>query len=153
MKKLFSLLFIFSGIILSAQTQTHSQDSTVHTVKNDSGEVFTYTEVMPVFPGEGGFKKFLADNIKYPADEKKKGVQGTVYVSFSIEKNGSVSNVKIKKGIPGGAALEAEVLRVVQLSPPWVPGTMNGHPVRVDMTQSVKFDLSTEPIKKKRKKQ
>lgn len=103
-----------------------------------ANDVFTFAERMPEFPGNG-FNKFLQDSLRYPIAEKEAGVQGTVYVSFVIEKDGSVTNVQVVKAVPNAPGLSAEAVRVVSSMPPWKPGMMNGKPVRVSITQPVKF--------------
>ena len=86
------------------------------------------------------FYKFLGENIKYPEQAKKTNVQGTVFVSFIIEKDGSVSNVKTVRGLGAGTDQEAE--RVLGLSPNWVVGIQDGKPVRVKYNIPVKFSLN-----------
>jgi protein TonB len=95
---------------------------------------------MPDFAG-AGFQAYLKNNIKYPVIEKEAGKQGTVYVSFVVEKDGSITNVKEAKGVPGAPGLTKEAIRVISAMPKWKPGLMNGHPVRIEMKQPVRFVL------------
>lgn len=120
---------------------------TVRSDASPSQGTLTFAEVMPTF--EGGFSHYLAANIKYPVFEKEHGKQGTVYVSFIIEKDGSVTNVKEAKGVPGAPGLTKEAIRVISEMPNWTPGMMNGKPVRIEMTQPIRFVLETG---KKRKR-
>lgn len=109
---------------------------------DDSDAVFSYAEVMAEFPGgQAAFYKYLQESIHYPAEEAKAGLQGTVYVSFVIEKDGSVSNIKVLKGVRDAPGLDAEAVRVIALMPKWSPGKMNGKAVRVSVTQPIKFVL------------
>ena len=124
-------LFLFSLLITTA---AFAQADSI--ARKD--EVFTFAEQMPEFPGKG-FHRYLRDSLRYPVAEKEAGIQGTVYVSFIIEKDGSVSNVKVAKAVPNAPGLSAEAVRVVSSMPPWDPGTMNGRPVRIILTQPVKF--------------
>jgi protein TonB len=103
-------------------------------------EVFTFAEVMPGFPGDA-FQAYLKNNIKYPVMEKDAGKQGTVYISFVVEKDGSITNVSPAKEVPGAPGLTREAMRVINLMPKWSPGLMNGHPVRIEMKQPVRFVL------------
>jgi len=103
--------------------------------------VFMVVEKMPEYPG--GDKEmygYLASNIKYPAEAKKKGIQGRVYVTFVIEQDGRVSDVRILRGIGGGC--DEEALRVVKAMPKWSPGVQRGKPVRVQYNLPVSFKLT-----------
>lgn len=104
-------------------------------------EIFQVVENAPAFPGgDLGRMKFLQDNIKYPIMAKESGIQGTVYVTFVVERNGSVTDVKILRGIGGGC--DEEALRVVKNMPKWEPGKQRGKPVRVQFNMPIKFTLS-----------
>jgi TonB family protein len=126
MKKFFVFLLLFATAGLSAQTE----------------EVFTFAEQMPAFPGK--FSEYLQKNIKYPHAEKEAGIDGTVYITFIVEKDGSISNVHAVKEVPGGPGLTKEAVRVIARMPNWTPGQMNGKPVRVTITQPVKFVLEPD---------
>jgi protein TonB len=104
-------------------------------------EIFQVVENAPAFPGGDAERmKFLQDNIKYPQMARESGIQGTVYVTFVIERNGSVTDVKILRGIGGGC--DEEAVRVVQNMPKWEPGKQRGKPVRVQFNMPIKFTLS-----------
>lgn len=105
----------------------------------DSDEIFTIVEQAgsPI----GGIEKFykwLDENLKYPLDARKRRVTGKVFVQFIIEKDGSLSNVKVIKGIGGGC--DEEALRVVSSAPKWNPGKINGKPAREKYVLTVIFD-------------
>jgi TonB family protein len=103
-------------------------------------DVFTVVEKMPEYPGGDDARvKFMVENIKYPEEARKNGVQGTVYVTFIVEKDGKVSNIKIIRGIGGGC--DEEAVRVISLMPSWKPGFQRGKPVRVQFNMPVKFAL------------
>lgn len=115
----------------------------------DSNAVLHYAEVMPVFPGGNEARiKYIADNIVYPEKEKAEGKTGTVYVRFTVNRDGSVSDVTVVRQARNGAGFNAEAIRVVSSMPNWTPGMMNGKTVRVSMVVPVKFMLSPEPEKK-----
>ena len=93
------------------------------------GEVFQVVEEMPEFPGGmAECMKFLGKNIKYPAEAIEKGIQGRVIVQMVIEKDGTLTNAKIARGVD--PLLDQEALRVVNLSPKWIPGKQRGEAVR-----------------------
>jgi len=104
-------------------------------------EIFLVVENVPAFPGgDLAMKKFLQDNIRYPIMANQSGIQGTVHVTFVIERDGSVTDVKIQRGIGGGC--DEEALRVVRNMPRWEPGKQRGKPVRVQYHMPLKFKLS-----------
>ncbi len=109
---------------------------------------FTVVESMPRFPGGmGELMKFLAKNIKYPESAKSRGIQGRVFLNFVIEADGSVSNVRVLRGIGGGC--DEEAVRVIKKMPKWDPGVQKGERVKVSYNLPVKFTLSkSKPIKR-----
>lgn len=97
-------------------------------------------EQRPEFPdGQLALMKYLSSNIHYPAIARESNIEGTVFLGFVVERDGSITDVKIKRGIGGGCSEEA--LRVVQLMPKWKPGKQQGRAVRVAFTIPVKFKL------------
>lgn len=103
--------------------------------------VFMVVEKMPEYPGgDKELYTYLAKNIEYPAEARKKGIQGRVYVTFVIERDGRVSDVRILRGIGGGC--DEEALRVVKAMPKWSPGVQKGKPVRVQYNLPVSFKLT-----------
>jgi len=102
--------------------------------------IFVIVESIPTFPG--GMAKLMAylhQNIKYPTQAKEVGIQGKVFVSFVIEKDGSVSDVLLLRGIGGGC--DEEAIRVISNMPNWIPGKQRNIPVRVRFTLPVSFRL------------
>ncbi len=103
-------------------------------------EVFTVVEEMPKYPGGmDAMISYLVNNIKYPEDAKKNKITGRVFVSFVVEKDGSIEHVKILRGIGGGC--DEEAMRVVQNMPKWIPGKQKGKAVRVAYNLPIKFAL------------
>ena len=101
-------------------------------------EIFTIVEEQPTFgAGEEARQKFLGENIKYPDLARENGIQGTVYVTFVVEPDGTISNVQVLKGI--GAGCDEEAMRVVKLMPKWTPGKQRGKNVRVKINMPIKF--------------
>ena len=119
--------------------ETIIKDATdVKMVNNDS--IYQMVEVMPEFPGgTAKMMDYLSKNIKYPEEAKEKGISGRVFLSFVIEKDGAVSNVKVAKGI--GKECDDEALRVVKAMPKWKPGLQKGKPVRVNYMLPIFFKL------------
>ena len=107
------------------------------------GEVFQVVEEMPEFPGGmAECMKWLGQNINYPAEAKEKGVQGRVIVQMVVEKDGTITNAKVVRGVD--PLLDAEALRVVNQSPKWKPGMQKGEAVRVKYTLPIMFRLSND---------
>ena len=107
------------------------------------GEVFQVVEEMPEFPGGmAECMKWLGQNIKYPAEAKEKDVQGRVIVQMVVEKDGTITNAKVVRGVD--PLLDAEALRVVNQSPKWKPGMQKGEAVRVKYTLPIMFRLSND---------
>lgn len=105
-----------------------------------STEVFKVVQVMPKFQGD--LSDFLSKNIEYTQQIRDIGIQGTVYVQFIIEADGSVSHITILKGITGADELSKSAIAGIEKMPKWQPGYQNGHPVRVQYMIPVKFQLN-----------
>ncbi|AEE51097.1 TonB family protein [Haliscomenobacter hydrossis] len=103
-------------------------------------EVFKVVEQMPSYPGgQGDLLKFLGTNINYPKAAKDAGIEGMVVIQYIIEKDGSISNAKVVKGI--GAGCDEEALRVVNAMPNWVAGKQRGQAVPVQFNLPIRFKL------------
>ena len=103
-------------------------------------EIFTIVEDQPSFPGgESALFEYLQNNIAYPQMAKESNIQGTVFVTFVVEPDGFISNVKVLRGIGGGC--DNEAIRVVRKMPRWAPGKQRGKPVRVQFNLPIKFVL------------
>ena len=106
----------------------------------EESEVFIIVEDMPEFPGgELALRKWIGSNIKYPVIAAENGIQGKVYVTFVVDKDGSISNARIARGVD--PSLDQEALRVVNQLPKWKPGKQRGKPVRVSYTVPINFQL------------
>ena len=113
---------------------------TVVSQKDQKEDPFNVVEDMPAFPGGmEAMIQFISSNIKYPADAKKQKVDGRVLVNFVVEKDGSITEVKVIK--PAFPSLDAEAVRVVKAMPKWKPGYQNGKAVRVKFTMPINFSL------------
>jgi protein TonB len=106
----------------------------------EEAQIFMVVESMPVYPGgESALYTYLAENIKYPQMAKESGIQGRVFVTFVVERDGSVTDVRVLRGIGGGC--DEEAVRVVKGMPRWTPGKQRGKSVRVQYNLPVKFTL------------
>lgn len=102
--------------------------------------IYDYPEQMPEFPGGGdALDQFLNNNLKYPPTAKEKAIQGKVYVGFVVEKDGTITNIQIRRG--AHELLNEEAIRVVKLMPKWKPGSMRGKTVRTRYTLPIVFSL------------
>jgi protein TonB len=103
--------------------------------------IFTVVEDQPSFPGgEEARIRYLNDNIRYPQMAREAGIQGTVFVTFVVERDGSVTDVRILRGIGGGC--DEEAVRVVRNMPRWNPGRQRGQPVRVQFNMPIRYVLN-----------
>ena len=120
---------------------TYTPPAVVEEEEVAEAEIFTVVEDQPSFPG-GDAKRiqFLQQNIKYPQMARESGIQGTVYVTFVVEKNGAVSDVRVLRGIGGGC--DEEAIRVIRAMPKWNAGKQRGKPVRVQFNMPIKFTLA-----------
>ena len=103
-------------------------------------KLFDVVEEMPSFPGgDRKLMEYLSENIRYPEELADACIQGRVIVSFIVEKDGSISNVKVAKSLD--PLLDKEAVRVVSGMPKWIPGRQNGVAVRVRYIIPVTFRL------------
>ncbi|WP_372776721.1 energy transducer TonB [Mangrovibacterium sp.] len=108
--------------------------------EEEESEVFFIVENMPEFPGgELALRKFIANAIKYPVIAQENGIQGKVYVNFVVDKDGTVTQARIARGVD--QSLDKEALRVVNTLPRWKPGMQRGKPVKVSYTVPISFVL------------
>jgi TonB family protein len=109
-------------------------------VGNPEHDVYQIVEQMPEFPnGEEAMMQYIAKQVKYPAEAKKAGAQGRVFVGFIVEPDGSLSDFKVLRGI--GYGCDEEALRLVKSMPKWKPGMQRGKAVRVQYLVPVNFKL------------
>ncbi|MDE6396642.1 MAG: energy transducer TonB, partial [Muribaculaceae bacterium] len=120
--KKYALILAF-GIFTVLPQHTYAS-SIKEASPQEQEKVFTEVEIRPSFPGgEAEMYKFIATNIKYPATAVEEGVSGRVIVTFVVEKDGSLSNVKVLRG--KHPDLDKEAVRVVKAMPKWIPGERN----------------------------
>ena len=103
-------------------------------------DVFTIVEQMPEFPGgNDSLFAFLSKNLHYPEEALTRKIEGTVYLTFAVEKDGSISNIRVLRGILD--ACDTEAIRVVTSMPRWIPGRQRNTPVRVQYSLPIRFQL------------
>ena len=132
--RLLATLSVLAILLISSTTVTAQNKKT----SND--KVFEKVEDMPEFPGgEKAMMDFVAQNVQYPKEAMEKEISGRVLVGFIVEKDGSISETEIVKGIGGGC--DEEAVRVVKAMPKWKPGKQKGKPVRVHFMLPLTFKL------------
>ena len=126
------------GAVLKAKEDIAAPEPPKHVVEET--KIFTVAEQMPMFPGgDGALMGYLRDNIHYPTVAAENGVQGRVVVGFVVERDGSITDVNILRGVD--PSLDREAMRVVKSMPKWTPGKQNGSAVRVKYQVPVSFRL------------
>ena len=133
MKKLiFSSLLAMLLLGFCAKSTMAQDDQTVYN--------FVSMETPPSYPGGmASFYKFLGETISYPKQAKDENIQGNVFVSFTVEKDGSLNDIKVDRKLGGGT--DEEAIRVLKLSKKWNPGMQNGKVVRVKYNIPIKFKI------------
>ncbi|MEX1239598.1 MAG: TonB family protein [Cyclobacteriaceae bacterium] len=130
-----------AAVEIEGPTEVVFEEPVAEVVVEDENKIFTVVEQQPEF--QGGYEammNFIKRNMRYPASARRMGVDGTVYVSFVVSKDGSISEVKTIRGI--SADCDNEAKRVVGMMPAWRPGKQNGKPVFVRFVLPIKFKLN-----------
>lgn len=126
------------GAVLKAKEDIAAPEPPKHV--DEETKIFTVVEQMPMYPGgDAALMGYLRDNIKYPTVAAENGVQGRVVVGFVVERDGSITDVNILRGVD--PSLDREAMRVVKSMPRWNPGKQNGSAVRVKYQCPVSFRL------------
>jgi protein TonB len=150
-RALLLLLLIVPGILASAQ-QTPTQQrgdpnaeividepigNSFQKPLDDPNKIYIVIDEIPRFPG--GLDNYLQVNLKYPAEAKSKNIEGKVFLRFVVEKDGSLTDIKVLRSLSPDC--NAEAVRVMKACPKWRPGILNGKPVRVAFTVPIEFQL------------
>lgn len=115
--------------------------------KPENDSIYQIVDEMPQYPGgEKAMMEYVAKNVKYPQEAKDKEIQGRVFIGFVVEKDGSIGEVKVLRGIGGGC--DEEAVRVIKGMPKWKPGIQEGKPVRVSYMMPINFKLDDGPSSK-----
>ena len=124
----------------SAQVEAYTPPAVVEEEEESSQQIFTVVEEMPKFPGgDAELLKFIAKSIKYPVIAQENGIQGRVICAFVVNRDGSVVDAEVLRGVD--PSLDKEALRVIGTMPKWTPGKQRGKPVRVKYTVPITFRL------------
>lgn len=156
MKKVFNI--IFPSIYAIAFTAMFFSHSTNAIAQEKERAIFTIVENMPSYKGceniedEKSKQKcttdkilaYFSENINYPEEAKAKGIEGRVFISYIVEKDGNVTDVQILRGIPGGEILDNEAVRVVESLPDFNPGTQRGETVAVRYNIPINFTMNND---------
>ena len=127
------ILIMLAAVLISTAAMSQTDD-----------KVYDVVEEMPSYPGGmSALMQYLSSNIKYPVEAEKNGIQGRVICTFVIEKDGSITDVKVAKSVH--PLLDKEAMRVVSSMPKWIPGKQNGASVRAKFTLPITFRLSVSP--------
>jgi len=145
-KKFVGNSFVYSFVILSNDSFSYKEndfltpDFEIEKVPQEN-IAYILSDKMPSFPdGENARLNFIIDNIRYPLDAKEANIQGTVYVTFIVEADGSITNIDLLRGIGGGC--DEEAIKVVKMMPNWIPGKVDGKNVRFKFNMPIKFTLN-----------
>ena len=157
-RNIFSILFIL--LVFTTNGQVSQLNGIFNKVAIDSSEgtsnptsggsdtanvVYEVVEIQPSPPGGmAGWNKYLMENLRYPTNAQRKGIEGTVIVAFVVNIDGTTTDIQILRSVGGGC--DEEVIRIVQGSPKWTPGMQRGTPVRTRMRLPLRFMLGgTDP--------
>jgi protein TonB len=145
---LLSTLMLLVGLTTACSHRSSSHRSSVTQTPQDTyqaavnEEIFTVCEVPPSFPGGNDrISGYLRQNLRYPEEAIKAKVQGRVFVSFIVTKEGQIKGVTVLKGYDHG--INDEAVRLIQTMPNWIPGKQSGHPVNVKYNLVVPFELAS----------
>jgi protein TonB len=131
------------GIDGSAPVVVNDNPGIKPEIENNDPVPFGSIEVNPEFPGGmAAWAKFMQKNLSYPNQALEAGISGKVYVSFVVEKDGHLTDIKVVRGV--GYGLDDEAIRVLKLAPAWKPGIQNGRPVRVAYTMPFSFQIPSD---------
>ncbi len=141
LQHLLPLVALFTTLPVFAQEDVLApKEEKVQMSEPAQQEVFTGVEEMPQFPGgEKALFAYIKKELKYPELAKESGIQGTVYVTFAIQVDGTITSPKVIRGIGGGC--DEEAVRLVNGMPQWTPGKQGGKPVRVQYNLPIRFKL------------
>jgi len=133
---LLTLVLIALSIFTFAQNKKDTSEIKIDSIQNE--KTYLKVEEMPYFPGgEKALKKYISKNLSYPKQEKESKVSGKVYVSFIIEKDGSITDIKVLRGLK--YYFDKEAIRLVRNMPNWIPGIQSGEKAKVQYVLPIEF--------------
>lgn len=141
MKRIFYIL-LFSCLLNTPAVLAQNSDTTSTSSSStpDDDRVYTFVEEMAKFPGgENAMYAFIRNNVKYPKKDRKEKREGRVMAQFTVTSIGKIENIQILRGV--SPTIDAEVIRVINLMPDWIPATQKGKPVNVKFNLPFNFKL------------
>lgn len=145
MKKLLFLLLLLISIQILGQSK---KNGTIKIKKVDTLEIpfdsvdYANLEKVPQFPGGNqAMSSFILKNINYPESAKTNGISGICYVSFKVNENGKLSDLKVLKGVKDCIECDMEAIRTIQLLPDWIPAKQKGNAIKLRYMLPIKFIL------------
>ncbi len=135
--------FIGQIVVTGYKASINSDQKTVNTQTPQDKTIYDFTSVdmLPEFEGGmEGWSEYAKNTLKYPAEAKTKNIEGRIIMSFIVNKEGTLSDIKVLRGL--GSGLDEEAVRVLSESPKWKPGIQKGQPVRVTYTMPIFFQLA-----------
>jgi TonB family protein len=126
---------------IQAPGSTANSKEVINSGEENADQIFDAVETQPNPPGGmSGWNKYLSENLKYPTQARRLGIEGQVIVVFVINTDGSIQDVEVLRGIGGGC--DEEAVKIVKGAPKWNPGMQKGKPVRTRMRLPIRFKLS-----------
>lgn len=130
-----ALVLIAASFFAIASISCQNSTKNKEIVENDTEDI-----EMPQFPGgQKALTKFIIDNVQYPEECRKNGIEGKVMVNFTVSTSGQLNNIKVAEKVH--ELLDQEALRVVSIMPVWIPGKKNGAAIDMEMTLPIAFKL------------
>lgn len=150
MKKIILLGLLFTSFVGYSQIPDESDSDKGTTIievlqsdENNQNQIYNAVELMPEYPGGiRSFYNYVGQNYRIPNELQKTGVNGTVHVSFVVEKDGSLTDIKVIRDLGHGTG--AEAIRVLKKSKKWAPGIQEGRPVRVSYNLPIRLMVEAE---------
>lgn len=152
LRNIFSILLMFlvfttnaqvsqlNGILDQVAIDTPGTSNPTSGGGDTTNVVYEVVEIQPSPPGGmEGWNKYLSENLRYPPNAQRKGIEGTVIVAFVVNTDGTTTDIEILRSVGGGC--DEEVIRIVKGSPKWTPGMQRGTPVRTRMRLPLRFIL------------
>lgn len=134
------ILTLIPGLHVQAKPSIISQAAGLAIISQDTTQVYDIADQMPQFPnGVGALTKYISSSMIYPEVAKENGIQGKVIVGFTVNTDGSLSDVHVTRNVD--PSLDREAVRIVESMPRWIPGKQNGEVVKVRYNVSVVFRL------------
>jgi protein TonB len=140
-----TLILLTTSIVSFGQSEkvvVETAEGTIITTQEVDGEIFTIVDEPAKFPGGmPALREYLSRNIKYPQSAVDKNREGKCYIEFVVSEDGTITRIKVKKGVRKCRECNAEAVRVIKEMPKWEPGKVNGKPVNSTFSLPISFKL------------